>query len=182
MRPDEHGLTFLPFFAGERSPGWRGRATATVHGMTLATSSLDMLRAGMESVALRLGLIFERLLPLLTDSSELDPGDIPVVAGGGALTASPVWTQMVADVLGFKVERCELEETSSRGVALLALEVIDPAFDARGAAVPGTMFHPDPGAYSIYRSARERQVRLYEAIRDCEAALDGIRGINGSGS
>lgn len=174
MEPDTHGLTVLPFFAGERSPGWRGRATATVHGVTLATTPLDMLRAGMEAVALRLGLVFERLLPLLTLSSETESDNIPVVAGGGALAASPAWTQMLTDVLGRRVELCGLEETSSRGVALLLLEFLEAAPDPGDTVVPTTAFDPDPEAHAIYKSARERQARLYEIIRQHDENPEGI--------
>lgn len=170
MRPDDHGLTFLPFFAGERSPGWRGRATGTVHGMTLATTPLDLLRAGMESVTFRLGLIFERLLTLLPGTG---PGDIPIVAGGGALAASPAWAQMLADVLGRKVERCGLDEISSRGVALLALSLLDAAFEPHDTNRSGTVFTPNPEAHAIYQSARERQSRFYKSICKHDETKDG---------
>jgi gluconokinase len=171
MRPDEHGLTILPFFAGERSLGWRGHAKATLHGMTLATTPLDVLRATMESVALRLGLIFERLRPLLYLSQDTGAKEVSVVAGGGALTASPAWTQILADVLGHSVELCGLEETSSRGVALLVLELLNASPAPVAAVVPGTLFHPDSEAHEIYLSARQRQNRLYDILR----AHDEIR-------
>jgi gluconokinase len=161
MPPDAHGLTLLPLLAGERSPGWRSRATATVHGLTLATTPLDMLRAGMESVALRLGLIYERLGGLLADGAA---GEAPIVAGGGALAASPAWAQMLTDVLGHKVEFLGLEETSSRGVALLVLSLLEGVAAPREAALPEMVLHPDPEAHKIYRAARERQTRLYDTL------------------
>ncbi len=161
MRPDAHGLTVLPFFAGERSPGWRGRAKATIHGMTFATSPRDILRAGMESVTLRLGLVFERLMELLP---ETDAEPVPIVAGGGALSVSATWTQMLADVLGRDVERCAWEETSSTGVALLVLELLGippiPHADDRS----GEVFKPDLTAHQIYSAARKRQIRLYDNL------------------
>ena len=45
LEPDEHGLTVLPFIAGERSPGWQGQAKATIHGISLATTPVEILRA-----------------------------------------------------------------------------------------------------------------------------------------
>ena len=33
LEPDSHGLTVLPFLSGERSTGWRGDATVTMHGI-----------------------------------------------------------------------------------------------------------------------------------------------------
>ena len=48
---DGHGLTALPFLAGERSPGWRGDARAAVTGIGLSTSAPEILRALLEAVA-----------------------------------------------------------------------------------------------------------------------------------
>jgi len=161
MRPDEHGLTVLPFFAGERSPGWRGGAKATIHGMTFATSPRDIFRAGMESVTFRLGLVFERLMELLP---EADADLIPIVAGGGALSVSTTWTQMLADVLGKDVERCAWGETSSSGVALLVLEMlgVPPTHCADDRS--GEVFKPDFTAHQAYSAARKRQARLYDTL------------------
>jgi gluconokinase len=161
MQPDEHGLTVLPFFAGERSPGWRGGAKATIHGMTFATSPADIIRAGMESVTLRLGLVFERLMDLLP---EADAGPIPIVAGGGALNVSTTWTQMLTDVLGKDVERCAWEETSSSGVGLLVLELLGAPPILRADNRSGEVFKPDFTAHRVYSAARKRQARLYDTL------------------
>jgi len=164
MDADAHGLTVLPFFAGERSPGWRGRASATLHGITLATTPQDIIRAGMESVALRLGMIFDRLRPLLPQTDPTVSRQPPIVAGGRALVASPAWAQILADVLGYDVEVCALEETSSRGVALLMLSTLQALSRDGYVDVPGTLYHPDPQAHAVYQAARERQIRLYDFI------------------
>ena len=57
--PDAHGLTVLPFLAGERSPGWRSERRATISGLSLDTTALDIMRAGLEAVALRLAAVYE---------------------------------------------------------------------------------------------------------------------------
>ncbi len=82
--PDGHGLTVLPFLTGERSPGWRGHARATIHGISQATTPFDILQAGMEAVACRIALVFKKLAKLL-------PDDLQIVAGGGAIHNSPAW-------------------------------------------------------------------------------------------
>ena len=92
MEPDSHGLTVLPFLAGERAPGWAGHARATIHGLTLATTPRDILRAGLEAVAYRIALVFALLRPVL-------PADPQVIASGGALLHSPAWLGIIADVL-----------------------------------------------------------------------------------
>src|SRR5205807_2026664 len=42
VRPDDHGLTVLPFLAGERCPNWRGDARAAFVGLSQATSPKEL--------------------------------------------------------------------------------------------------------------------------------------------
>ena len=114
VAPDSHGLTALPFLAGERSPGWRGDARAAVAGISLATTAPQILRALVEAVAYRLAAVYDLLAPVAS------PGHA-VIASGGALGHSRVFTQILADALGVPIELREGTEASSRGAALLAL-------------------------------------------------------------
>src|SRR5690606_18921983 len=41
--PDSHGLTILPFLAGERAPGWNDHAQAVFMGMTLDTEPVHLV-------------------------------------------------------------------------------------------------------------------------------------------
>src|SRR5215510_11253647 len=45
MKADDHGLTALPFFSGERSTGWHGEARATLTGLNLSADPIEILRA-----------------------------------------------------------------------------------------------------------------------------------------
>jgi gluconokinase len=158
LKPDGHGLTVLPFLAGERSPGWQAHAKATIHGLTLATSSMEILRAGMEAVAYRVALVFDKLAELL-------PGDLQVVAAGGALQNSPTWLQIITDVLGREVAVTGIPETSARGTALLAFEALGLIKDLN--EIPDFIentYHPDTERHAIYRRAIKRQERLYEKL------------------
>lgn len=158
MEPDGHGLTVLPFLAGERSPGWAGHARATVHGLTLASTPLDILRAGLEAVAYRVGLVFDLLRPLM-------PEDVQVVASGGALVNSPLWLQMMADVLGRPVAVSQVGEASARGAALLALEALGALEDLSAApAFVGRTYEPDVKRHARYQEAMARQRALYEKL------------------
>ena len=152
---DGHGLTALPFLAGERSPGWRGDARAAVTGIGLSTTGPEILRALLEGVAFRLAEVYARLRPLAA------PGHA-VIASGGALHGSRAWSQIVVDALGVPVEVRESTEASSRGAALLALAGLGaPAPAPEGA---GQLFRPDPHRSDLYARARERQARLYGSV------------------
>jgi gluconokinase len=156
--PDGHGLTVLPFFAGERAPGWAGHARATIHGLSLATTSLDILQAGLEAVAYRIALVYQRLRAVLPDEPQ-------IVASGGALLGSPATLQIVADAIGRPVSVSDAPEASARGAALLALEALgalsstEDAPDFVGAAVD-----PRPDWHQRYCIAIERQRELYATL------------------
>src|SRR5205807_4022170 len=117
VAPDAHGLTALPFFAGERSPGWRPEARAAVAGLSLATSAAEITRALLEAVAFRLAEIYDRLRPLAA-------ADHVVAGSGGALGHSRAWAQIITDALGVPIALGRDAEASTRGAALLVLEAL----------------------------------------------------------
>lgn len=150
--PDSHGLTVLPFLAGERAPGWNPRAQAVFMGMTLDTSPADMVRAGLEAVALRFAAVAERLAHLLP------PGAV-CVASGAAITGSPAWLQIVADALGAPVYPAASAETTLRGAACLALGLNPPP-------QTGAPALPVPAHRAVYAAAAQRQQALYRRLFD----------------
>jgi gluconokinase len=157
MRPDSHGLTFLPLLAGERGPGWADRANGTIAGLSMSSKPEGILRAAMEAVAYRFATIAEMIEFAI-------PGEKLVVASGGGLLNSPTWTGIMADVLGKPITVSGVKEASSRGAALIALEALGGP-EIEEAWVPlGETFDPDPGRHEVYRRAIERQRRLYDAV------------------
>jgi len=149
--PDEHGLTFLPFLGGERSTGWDPNAKGAVTGLTFHTTPNDLRQAALEGVGFRLAAVAD-LLPEVEE----------VVATGRGLLADRDWIQLMADALARPVTASQVEEASLRGAAVATLERL-----GREAAVAplGEVFHPREDRADAYRSARERQQRLYEVLR-----------------
>ncbi|MDX1521215.1 MAG: FGGY-family carbohydrate kinase, partial [Anaerolineae bacterium] len=107
-QPDGHGLTVLPLLAGERSPGWASHATGTITGLRLSTTPLDLMQAALEGVALRLGIIADQLGPLVEAGAA-------VYAGGGAVTASPAWTQIITNALNRPFHLVAETKATARG-------------------------------------------------------------------
>ena len=157
MEPDAHGLTFLPILNGERGPAWADRANGTISGLSMSHTPIEILRAAMEAVAYRFALIAEIL-------QKASPGDKQVVASGGGLFNSPTWTRIIADALGRPVTLSKVEEASSRGAVLLALEALGGPRIEEAPTYLGETFHPDPDRHETYRDALTRQHRLYEAV------------------
>ncbi|MGI9050008.1 MAG: gluconokinase [Rubrobacteraceae bacterium] len=159
MEPDSHGLTFLPLLAGERGPSWADRANGTIVGLSMSTTPVEILRAAMESVALRFALIARTL-------KETSPGEKEVIATGGGLLGSPAWTRIMADCLGKPVTLSGVDEASSRGAALLALDALGELEIEEVEAPLGETYSPDEARHEVYKEALERQRRVYDAVLD----------------
>jgi gluconokinase len=158
MTPGAHGLTVLPLFAGERSTKWRADARAAITGMSIHTTPVEILRASLESVALRFRNIYDIMLGELGEPREL-------IDSGAALLHSPAWTQMMADALGKPVITCLAKEATSRGAALLAMErtgVIGHIGDLP--AEMGPVYQPIGSHRAIYEDQLRRQRRLYTKL------------------
>jgi gluconokinase len=109
-----HGLTFEPYLAGERSTGYNEHAVGSIAGIRTATTSVDILQAGMEAVGYRFAEIFRQLEGVTKIKT--------IVASGGAIKASPVWTNMIAAILDRKLTSSQEPEASMYGAVLLAME------------------------------------------------------------
>jgi gluconokinase len=153
--PRDHGLVFLPFLGGERSTGWNPDARGTIHGLTFATTPLDLRQAAFEGVAFRFAAIAD-LLP--------DVG--AVVATGAGLLHDRDWIQIMADALARPIAVSGVPEASLRGAAVLALER-----DGREVAEApiAAIVEPRPDHADAYRTAREEQQRLYDLLYDAPA-------------
>lgn len=158
IAPDSHGLTILPFWAGERSPNWRGDARAAIVGLSLATQSADLMRASMEAITYQISAV--------ADSMERVSGrPSAVIATGGQLLHSPAWCQMLADALDLPVVTSPEPEASSRGAALLALSAQGRMPHLWSISPPtGRRFRPRRRVHTIYARARERQQHLYDLL------------------
>lgn len=153
-----HGLTVLPFIVGERGPGWRGDVRATINGISITTSALDIARAALEGVTYR----WARIAELLRTAA---PGTPTLVASGGALRHVPSWSQLIADALGLPLVLSAEAETTSRGVALLALRSLGHIDNL--AAIPaalGPTLTPDPQRFAAHQAAQVLQSDLYERL------------------
>ncbi len=157
--PDTHGLTVLPFLAGQRTPDWNPRATATFLGLTLDTTPVAILRAGMEAVAYRFALVHELLIPLT-------PQPYEIIVSGGAIGHWPVWPQIIADALGHPLVASQEPEASARGAALIALAGAGVIEDLGALPVAlGRTYDPQPEAHATYAAARARLERYHALLR-----------------
>ena len=114
-------LIVIPFFFGERSTGYNEDARGAIVGLKPTHDGIDVLRAAMEGVAFRLAEICERLGTVAKFSE--------IVASGGALRESPVWAQIISNVLERDLKMSETDESSMRGAVLFAIGNIETIMD-----------------------------------------------------
>ena len=162
LSPDSHGLSILPFWAGERSPGWHTGARAAIVGMNLHTTPAEILRASLEAIAFQFANVYDILIQQFPSATQ-------IVASGGALVGDPAWAQIMADAMGAPITASRVGEATSRGAALLAFKSL--GLIANLSEVPaflGKTYTPDPKTHEIYLKARARQSALYAVMLDAK--------------
>lgn len=156
------GLIWLPYLQGERTPHLDPNARGVLFGLTTAHGRGDVVRAVLEGVAfsLRDGLEIIQELGL--------PARRVKIAGGGA--RSPIWRQIVADVLGLPISLEPEDRGPAFGAALLAgvaVGVYDSVEEACATTASRSQeVEPDTDTQVVY----EATYRLY---RDLYPALAG---------
>jgi xylulokinase len=162
VAPGSDGLFFLPYLTGERSPHPDPLARGAFIGLTLGHDRRHLTRAVLEGVAfgLRDGL------DLMTATGMPDPTQVRASGGG---TASPLWRQILADVLDAEIATVETTEGAAYGAGLLAAVgagwwgSVDAATESVVRVTPVASPGPDAAVYAE-RHAVYRE--LYPALRD----------------
>jgi xylulokinase len=155
------GLWFLPYLSGERSPHPDPDARGVFAGLTLGHDRRHLLRAVLEGVAfgLRDGL------DLMIAGGLAPPSQVRASGGG---IASPLWRQILADVLEAEIATVNTVEGAALGAALLASVAAGwyPTVEAATSAIVRASPVAEPGAdRDRYRSAHDVYRNLYPALR-----------------
>lgn len=109
VEPGAEGLIFLPHLMGERATN-DPQAKGVFFGLTLAHGRGHLLRALLEGTAF--------VLRQLMDLSGYEPPQELLALGGGA--KSPLWCQIMADVMDIPLLLPRVVEATSLGAAILA--------------------------------------------------------------
>ena len=171
ITPDKLGRShvyFLPYLMGERSPINDTSARGTFIGMTMDTSRADMLQAVLEGVAFAIRDSFEvaRSLGIAIPRS--------MICGGGS--KSPLWRQMIADILGIPLDIPVTEQGPGYGGAMLAMVACGVFESVQQAAeklvhVKDTV-QPDPERVALYEKRYQQFRQIYPACRELFKVLE----------
>ena len=158
--PGSDGLLFLPYLTGERSPYPDPLARGAFVGLTVTHDRRHLTRAVLEGVAfgLRDGL------DLMTAAGMPAPAQIRASGGG---TASPLWRQILADVLDVEIATVDTTEGAAYGAGLLA--AVGAGWYASVGAAAEANVHATPVAspgrdVDRYAEAHARYRELYPAL------------------
>ena len=164
------GLVFLPYLTGERTPHPDPLARGAFVGLTVRHEREHMTRAVLEGVSFGLRDSFE----LIRAAGGADLTEVRASGGG---TRSPVWRQILADVLNAEVRTVATAEGAAQGAALLAAIGAGWFEDAATASAAWLQLDPptSPGVdaaryeeqYQVYRN-------LYPALRPAMHSLGGV--------
>ena len=172
--PGAHGLIFVPYMAGERTPLWSSTARGIYFGLSYNTSRADMLRAIMEGCAFS---VYHNM-----KVAEEKGAVVQECLGSGGATRSAPWCQIKADIYGkpFVVARTADDSEGGHLLGLLALT----AYGAGLAADPGQMverllpnrrvFEPSMQRHALYEDLFGVYIDLVGSVMNTYERLDGV--------
>jgi glycerol kinase len=110
---DSGGVVVVPAFVGMGAPHWIPEARGLICGLTLGTHRGHLARATLEGIALQNAEILAAMV------SDYGRNLVQLKVDGGA-SANDLLMQIQADLLGCRITRPEMVETTALGAAFLA--------------------------------------------------------------
>ena len=165
--PGSDGLLFLPYLTGERTPHPDPLARGAFIGLTVRHTQAHMTRAVLEGVAFGLRDSFELM-------KVAGLADVTQVRASGGGTRSPLWRQILADILGAEIVTVNTTEGAAYGAAMLAavgmgefgsvVEACEVVVRVNGRTTTSSQSSAYNQTYQLYRS-------LYSALKPAFHAL-----------
>ncbi|MDU1797295.1 MAG: FGGY-family carbohydrate kinase, partial [Pseudomonas aeruginosa] len=110
---DSNGVYLVPAFTGLGAPYWDPYARGAVFGLTRGVKADHLIRATLESIAYQTRDVL--------DAMQRDAGErLRALRVDGGAVANNFLMQFQADILGTRVERPVMRETTALGAAYLA--------------------------------------------------------------
>ena len=111
-KKNNNGIYLVPAFTGLGAPYWRPNVRGLISGLTRNTDWKDIVRAVIESVAYQSFDLFQ--------SMKKDGLKPKIVKVDGGMVSNNWFSQFLSDILGIKVIRPRIHETTALGAAFIA--------------------------------------------------------------
>jgi glycerol kinase len=112
LKKNNNGVYLVPAFTGLGAPHWNANARGLISGLTRNSDWKDIVRATIESVAYQSHDLFTAM-----NNDGLKP---KVVKVDGGMISNSWFSQFLSDILGIKVIRPKIQETTALGAAFIA--------------------------------------------------------------
>ena len=148
--PDNGGVVFVPAFVGLGAPHWDPYAGGLIIGLERGTQNGHIARAALESIAFQVADVLQAM-----DKETDKPAQELRVDGGASLNDTLM--QLQADLLGLRVIRPAVPETTALGAAYLAglaTGVWESVEQIRTRRAPDTIFEPKEKSEDAQRQRR----------------------------
>lgn len=166
--PDNGGVYIVPAFSGLFAPHWRPDARGIIVGLTAYVNRAHLARAALEATAHQSREVL--------DAMALDTGvHLKALRVDGGMVVNQTLMQIQADILGMRVTRAEIKETTSLGAAFcagLAVGFWKDADEIRGLCEEGDSYDP-----MISAGDREHRHRCW--LKAVSHSLGWIEGASG---
>lgn len=154
--PGSEGLIFLPYLQGERTPHLDAYARGGWIGLTASHTRRHLVRSVLEGVAFSLKDCFAILQEQGLTLEQMR------ATGGGA--KSPLWRQIIADVLGLELVTTNATEGPAFGAALLAGVASDVYASVPQACEQTVRIVERTEPQAQYRQAYAQAYEVYRAL------------------
>jgi len=158
--PGSDGLVMLPYVLGERAPDWSTLPRGAYVGLDRSHGRGHFVRAALEGICQQLGLVLA--------SIRAAGHEVREVRATGGFARSPLWRQLLCDVLGMPIGFAEREQGAAFGAALvgmLALGAIGSIETAAATVHVAQETTPDPAAVAVYEHQRLSFTGLYTELQ-----------------
>jgi xylulokinase len=149
------GLVCLPYWTGAMTPYWDGHARGAFVGLSGLHGKAHVYRAIMEGIALEQRL----LVGGVEDATSTKIEEILMLGGG---SRSPLWCQIMTDVLGRSVKLVREQESTALGAGIHAAAAVGIHADIRTAADAMTGIEK---TYTPNNEAHSRYAQIFKSYR-----------------
>jgi len=150
------GLHCVPFLLGERAPIYNPDASGTFIGVKMHHSKSHFQRALLEGICLEIKWILETV--------ETNFGRRNNIILSGGITRSPVFTQLLCDVLGRKIEVRIGMDASSAGAARIGFEALKVEYKMQ--AIEAAKYQPDLSSNTLHEKYFVTFKEIYNRLKD----------------
>jgi len=165
------GLLTVPYWNAAQTPHWDPHASGLMLGWRGNHTKAHVYRSLLEGIAQEVRLQLDGL----EAATGVRVQSLRAMGGG---IRSPLFSQILADVLERPLELCAEPEISALGAAVVAMVGLGvyPDLPAAAAAMTrtGDTVRPDPAVAASYRRLRGLHAQLYPRLKDLMRDLDAF--------